>query len=268
MPELLFFALAGAAVLLGAALQTGVGIGLGLVAAPVVVLLEPSLMPGTLLVTTMTMPLLTVCAEWRHIDWHGLSWGLPARVPGSVAGAWLVGVTDPRLLAALFGLMVLAAAASSAFGGGRGAGNEARHGRTADGPAPGDPADQPDPPRHRFSPATLLAVGTASGLTGTATSIGGPPLALLYQHQPAACVRATLGGFFFGGTLISVLALAAAGEMTTRQLTTGLLLVPFVVARFVAGRPLARRLGQAGLRTALLWVVSLSGAALLVRSLV
>ncbi|AXK32303.1 sulfite exporter TauE/SafE family protein [Streptomyces armeniacus] len=281
MPELPFFLIAGAAVLLGSAVQTGVGLGLGLVAAPVLVVLEPSLMPGTLLVTTVTMPLLTVCAERRHIDWHGLSWGLPARMPGAVAGAWLITVADPRLLGALVGLMVLAAVAASAFsrGGADRPGAPGRPGTQGgpDGVDRVDPADGADPvesrgsdgpPRaHRFSPAALLTAGAAAGLTGTATSIGGPPLALLYQRQPAARVRATLGGFFLGGTLISVLTLAAAGELTAHQVSTGLLLVPFVVAGFAAGRPLCRRLGEARLRTAMLTVVSLSGATLLIRSL-
>ncbi|MGW7352120.1 sulfite exporter TauE/SafE family protein [Streptomyces sp. NPDC054784] len=255
MPGTTFFLLAGAAVLLGSAVQSAVGLGLGLVAAPVFVVLEPSLMPGTLLTTTVLLPLLTVCAEWRHVDWHGLRWGLPARLPGAVAGAWLLAVADPRLLGALVGSMVLVAVAASLYG-------TRRAGGTGDGPGA-----EVGRGTRRFSPAALVAVGAAAGLTGTATSIAGPPLALLYQRQPPARVRATLGGFFLGGTLISLLTLAGAGQLTARQVGTGLLLVPFVVAGFAAGRPLARRLGPARLRTAVLAVVSLSGAALLVRSL-
>lgn len=251
VPGTTFFLLAGAAVLLGSAVQSAVGLGLGLVAAPVFVVLEPSLMPGTLLTTTVLLPLLTVRAEWRHVDWHGLRWGLPARLPGAVAGAWLLTATDPRLLGALVGSMVLVAVAASLYGTRRAGGPGAEVGQGT----------------RRFSPAALVAVGAAAGLTGTATSIAGPPLALLYQRQPPARVRATLGGFFLGGTLISLLTLAGAGELTARQVGTGLLLVPFVVAGFAAGRPLARRLGPARLRTAVLAVVSLSGAALLVRSL-
>lgn len=238
MPELQFLLVAGVTVLLGSAVQSGVGLGLGLVAAPVLVVLEPSLMPGALLTATVVLPLLTVCTEWRHIDWRGLAWGLPPRIPGAVAGAWLVGVLDPRILGAVVGATVLAAVGLSALW-----------------RAPAT-----------LTPVSLLAAGTAAGVTGTMTSVAGPPLALLYQHQPAARIRGTLGGFFLAGTLISLLTLAAADELTAHQLYTGLLLAPCALAGFLLGRPLTRRVGARGLRTALLWIVALSGAALLVRA--
>jgi uncharacterized protein len=41
------FLVAGIAVAMGALVQGGVGLGLGLIAAPVVTLLDPALMPGS-----------------------------------------------------------------------------------------------------------------------------------------------------------------------------------------------------------------------------
>lgn len=239
MPDLTYFLIAGAAVLLGSLVQTGVGLGLGMLGAPVLVLLEPSLMPGALLTATTLLPLLTVCTEWRHIDWPGLAWGLPARIPGAVVGAWLVTVLEPEVLGAAVGASVLLAVAASVWG----------HGPV------------------RVTPVSLVAAGAAAGVTGTATSVAGPPLALLYQHQPAPRVRATLGGFFLGGTVVSLLTLAAAGELTVRQLNTGFLLMPCVLAGFLLGRPLSRHLDTAGTRAALLVVVAVSGAVLLSRAL-
>lgn len=239
MPDPSFFLAAGVAVLLGAAVQSGVGLGLGMVAAPVLVFLDPSLMPGALLVTNASLPMLTLAADWRHIDLRGLGWALPARVVGSVAGAWFVGVLDPRVLGGAVGVMVLVAVAASLRGGARVA----------------------------ISPATLLAAGTTSGVTGTATTIGGPPIALLYQHEPAPRVRGTLGAFFLGGTLLSIIVLAGTGELTALQVKTGLLLIPCVVAGFALGRPLCRRISTKALRAALLSVVSVSGVLLLARAL-
>ena len=46
MPPTTVFLVSGIAVVLGALVQSGVGLGLGVVAAPVVTLLDPSLMPG------------------------------------------------------------------------------------------------------------------------------------------------------------------------------------------------------------------------------
>jgi uncharacterized membrane protein YfcA len=239
VPDPSFFLAAGVAVLLGAVVQSGVGLGLGMVAAPVLVFLDPHLMPGALLVTNVSMPMLTVAADWRHIDVRGLGWALPARVVGSVAGAWVVGALDPRLLGGAVGVMVLVAVAASLRGG------------TA----------------VAISPRTLLAAGATSGLTGTATTIGGPPIALLYQNEPAPRVRGTLGAFFLGGTLLSLAVLAGTGQLTAVQVKTGLALVPCVVAGFAIGRPLCRRISTRGLRAALLSVVSVSGLLLLARAL-
>jgi uncharacterized membrane protein YfcA len=239
VPDPSFFLAAGCAVLLGAVVQSGVGLGLGMVAAPVLVFLDPALMPGALLVANMLMPVLTVVADWRHIDVRGLGWALPARVVGSVAGAWVVGALDPRLLGGAVGVMVLVAVAASLRSG----------------------------TRVPLSPATLLAAGTTSGVTGTATTIGGPPIALLYQHEPAARVRGTLSAFCLVGNLLSLAVLAGAGELTAVQVKTGLLLVPCLVGGFAIGRPLCRRIGTKGLRAALLSVVSLSGVLLLARAL-
>ncbi|MFR9673648.1 sulfite exporter TauE/SafE family protein [Streptomyces sp. TR06-5] len=238
VPDPQFFLLAGATVVLGAVVQSSVGLGLGMVAAPVLVVLEPSLMPGALLITNATMAMLTLTGDWRDVDWRGLGWALPARLIGSVAGAWAVAVMDARLLGGAVGGMVLLAVAASVVG-------DLRVG---------------------VRPATLLTAGALSGVTGTATTIGGPPMALLYQHEQAARVRGTLGAYFLLGILMSLAVLAGAGELGWTQVRTGLSLFPCVAAGFLIGRPLRRRFGTDGLRTALLAVVSVSGVLLVARA--
>ncbi|MFC7745040.1 sulfite exporter TauE/SafE family protein [Nocardiopsis composta] len=237
MPPIEYMLVIGAVVIVGAAVQSSVGLGLGLIAAPVVSFIDPSLMPGSLLITTGLLPLLTVASEWRHIDWRGLAWGLPARVPGSLIGAWVVAALEPRMLGAAVGAMVLVAVGLSLL-----------------------------PLTVRPAPAPLLAAGLTSGAMGTATSIGGPPIALVYQNEEGPRVRATLGAFFLFGIAISLTVLTASGQLDRHQVTTGLAMLPCIVAGFLLGRPL-RRLVDAGLlRAALLAVVACSGAALVVRS--
>jgi uncharacterized protein len=238
MPDISFLLIAGTAAFCGAAVQSGVGLGFGLVAAPVVAFVEPSLVPGTLLIATLSLPVMTLWSEWRHIDWHGLAWSLPARIPGALIGTWLVVVMAPRALGAIVGAMVLLAVAASLWA-----------------------------PRLHITPFSLMAAGMTSGVAGTATSIGGPPMALLYQHETAPRVRGTLAGFFLVGTLMSLAVLASAGELHTEQVRAGLLLFPFVIAGFAAGRPLRTRIGTHGIRVALLCVVTVSGVALIFRSM-
>jgi uncharacterized membrane protein YfcA len=237
MPDTTFLLVAGIALVLGAILQTGVGLGLGLVASPVVAFLDPSLMPGAMLIATTALPAFTLAAEWRHVDWRGLAWGLPGRVPGSAIGAWVVATLDPAMLGAAVGAMVLVAVGLSLW-------------RL----------------RVRITPATLFTAGVVSGAMGTATSIGGPPMALLYQNEQAGRVRATLAGYFLFGAAISLGALAVGGQLDARQVEAGLWLLPFVVAGFAAGRRVAGFVDAGRMRAALLAVVGVSGAALIAQA--
>ena len=58
----------GLALVLGAAVQSTVGFGLAVVAAPFVVLLAPELMPGSLLVCGFFLPLWEVLRNDRDLD--------------------------------------------------------------------------------------------------------------------------------------------------------------------------------------------------------
>lgn len=234
----MFVLAAGGAVLIGSAVQGSVGLGLGLVAAPVVSLLQPSLMPGTMLIATVLLPVLTLAGEWRHVDYRGVSWALAGRLVGTVGGVWVVATLAPRTLGLVVGVMVLAAVVLT---------TSTLHVR----PTPG----------------TLSAAGVVSGVAGTATSIGGPPIALVYQHDPGPRIRASLAAYFVVGVSVSLAALAIGGQLPREQVTYGLALLPFVVAGFVLARPLRRYVDGRWLRSVLLTVITVSGVVLVVHSL-
>lgn len=238
MLDLTFMIIAGGAVVVGAAVQSSVGLGLGLVAAPIVSMLDPTLMPGAVLITTALLPMLTLGAEWRHIDLRGISWALAGRLAGTIAGVWVVAVLAPRSLAIVVGAMVLVAVLLTVT---------AVH--------------------IRPTPRTLSFAGMVSGITGTATSIGGPPIALVYQHDPGPRVRSTLGAYFLVGVVVSLGALALGGQLESRDVYAGVVLLPFVLVGFLLARPLRRLVDGHVLRTALLVVVTVSGLVLIVQSL-
>lgn len=238
MSDLTLLLIAGVAVLAGAAVQSSIGLGLGLVAAPVVALLDPSLMPGSVLITTAVLPTLTLGAEWRHMDLRGLSWALAGRFLGTFAGVWVVATLAPEVLGAVVGVMVLVAVAVTLWA-----------------------------VRVRPTPGTLSVAGVISGITGTATSIGGPPIALVYQHDPGPRIRSTLGAYFLVGVGVSLAALALGGQLHGRQVLIGLGLLPFVVAGFLLARPLRAAVDGHRLRAALLVVVTVSGVVLIVQAL-
>lgn len=229
---------AGLAVLLGAAVQGSVGIGLGLLAAPVFALADPTLVPGTILLMTSVMPMLTAWRERRDVDWRGLGFALLGRVPGTAVGVFIVATQPPSTTAVVVGVVVLGAVALSVTAW------EARP-----------------------TPRALLTAGLISGVGGTATSVGGPPVALLYQRSGGPTLRATMGMYFLIGNVSSLLALAAAGEVATDDVTRAVFLLPFLLVGFLVSGPLRRHVDGSRLRVAVLVVSASSAVLLLVRTL-
>ncbi|MEW9530287.1 sulfite exporter TauE/SafE family protein [Microbispora sp. NPDC049125] len=239
MSHEMFVLLAGGlAVFAGAVVQGGVGFGLGLVASPLIALLDPTVMPGAVQVVNATLPLFTLAAEWRRVDWRGFGFALLGRLPGSVAGGLVVVYVSTRALGVLVGVMVVAAVALTA--------------RSA------------VIPRNR---GTLVGAGFLSGITGTATGIGGPPMALVYQSAKGPRVRATLAMFFLASALQSLGILAAVGRLPARTLGAGAALIPFMVAGFLVSGPLRRFLDGGRVRAGILVVAAVSSFVLIAQSL-
>ncbi len=232
------YAVIAVAVLVGSVVQSAVGLGVGLVAAPVTALLEPSLMPGALLMVAVLMPCLTLVFDHHDIDWSGLLWSLPARLPGTLVGVWVVTTLTARELGIAIGVVVLVAVAVTwrAF-------------------------------RVPVNRVTLSAAGFTSGITGTATSIGGPPIAIVYQHRPAREIRTTMAVYFLVGATLSLAALLVSGDLTADQGVASLELVPFLAVGALLGALARRSIPARVVRPAVLLVSSASALVLLVRSL-
>jgi uncharacterized membrane protein YfcA len=116
--------------------------------------------------------------------------------------------------------------------------------------------------------ATLLAAGFTSGVTGTATSIGGPPIALLFQHRRPSEVRATLAVFFFIGVVLSLTGLAITGSIPLDSVVVAALVSPLLLLGIWVGTRVRDRLRRDRFRVAVLAVCAASAVVLLVRSLV
>jgi hypothetical protein len=119
----------------------------------------------------------------------------------------------------------------------------------------------------RPTPRALLAAGAVSGVSGTATSVGGPPVALLYQRSAGPTVRSTMGLYFLIGNVTSVGALALAGEVGMRDVARALVLLPFLVVGFLLSGPMRRHVNGPRLRVAVLGLSAASAVVLLVRTL-
>ncbi len=238
MPAAVIVTIVVLAVIFGGFVQSGIGFGVGVIAAPIVTLLDPSIMPGATLVAATVLPMLILAREVEHTDWHGVSWALGGRLAGTAAGVSVVTLISIRALGLVVGGVVLAVIALSSL--------------------------QIIIPKNRW---TLLAAGAVSGTTGTATSIGGPPMGLVYQAEPGPMIRATLSLYFVVGNLVAVIALAFAGHLPGRALYAGLLLAPCALAGFALASRLRRFLDGGHIRVAVLLVAAVSAIILIAHSL-
>ncbi|MEE2636434.1 MAG: TSUP family transporter [Acidobacteriota bacterium] len=224
--------------LIGFTLQGSVGFGMGLLCSPTFLLIDARLVPGPVLTSTLVFTTLLALREHEGIDLGGLRWAVGGRVLGTVPAAWLLVVLPSEGLTLLLGLVVLVAVALSISG-----------------------------LRVRPRPSALVVGGVLSGLMGTIAAIGGPPLALLYQHAPGPRVRGTLSGLFLPGTVVSIVSLVVVGRYGVQELRLSLLLLPGALLGFLWSRGLATRLDRGYTRPAVLLAATIAGLIVIGRSL-
>jgi uncharacterized membrane protein YfcA len=88
--SVLGYCVVAGAVMLASCLQASIGFGIGMLAAPVIALVDPRLIPGTLIMVATLVTLIVAVREREDIDLHGTGWALVGRVPGTIAGALLL----------------------------------------------------------------------------------------------------------------------------------------------------------------------------------
>jgi uncharacterized membrane protein YfcA len=230
---------ANAAVAFGATVQGAVGFGMALVAAPLLVLIRPELVPGPLLINGLALTLLVARRERDSIDLLGVKWALVGRVPGVALGALALATIPVKETSLLVGISVLVGVALGAS-------------------------------RLRLSPGPriLLGAGLLSGVFGTIASIGGPPLALVYQYESGPKLRGTLAGYFVVGALMSLAALIAVGRYGASELAWTLLLLPGTVLGFACSSRFTGWVDAGRTRRAVLGITTAAGVAAVLRSLV
>lgn len=229
------FVVAIVAVAVGALAQGSIGFGFGTLAAPVLAIVDEDLVPGSVLVLGLTVAAYVAWSERGALDWFGIRWALIGRVVGAFGGAYAVSRLSHNAIAVVLGAIVLSAVAVSVSGW-----------------------------HVRPSPPTLVGAGALSGVMGTLTSVGGPPMALVYQREEAAKLRSTLAGFFLFGASLSLLTLFFSGEFGRTELTGGLVLLPGLVGGLVISRFAHRWLDHGWTRPTVLAMSAAAAVILLV----
>jgi uncharacterized membrane protein YfcA len=233
------YSIVALAVLLAACMQGSIGFGMGMLAAPIVAIFDPGLIPGTLILLATFLTLLVVLQERQHIDLAGTGWALVGRVPGTIAGALLLTALPERALALVLAGVVLGGVALTSVGW--------------------------IPVPHRRN---LVLAGATSGVLGTATAIGGPPMALVWQNSSGAQLRGTMSGFFLVGSLMSIAALALTDAVDGHTVSSFALLMPAVVVGYGLSRLVNHLLDPQRQRWAAIAISAVGAIVLIVRQLV
>lgn len=222
----------------GAVVQGTLGFGINLLAAPLLVLIDPRFAPGPVVLAGMLGSLLVMRRDWGRIDAKAVGWAVAGRVPGNVAGVVIVVVVAARELRVALGVIVLAGAALSAT-------------RST----------------LRRSKPTLLATGLVSGVMGTVAGLGGAPFGLACQDMDGAPLRGTVAAFALVGSGLSAATLVTAGEIGAQQLRLTLVILPGVAAGFAVSEWLVRRVDGDRLRGGVIGISALSALGEIARAL-
>jgi uncharacterized membrane protein YfcA len=225
--------LALAVVVVAAGAQAALGVGFGIVAAPVLAVVDPALVPGTVMVLGTLTALTVAVRERASFHFANVGYALAGRVLFSLLGGLTASLLPPRLFLLVFAALILAAVGLSLSG-------------------------------LRVAPTrrNLFLAGSASGFMGTLTAVGTPPLAIVYQYAPGAEVRANLSAFFAVGGFISILSLAGFGAFGLHDLALSLQLLPAMLVGYLLSPLLARHTDRGWMRPAML-ALCVGAAALL-----
>jgi uncharacterized membrane protein YfcA len=222
----------------GAAVQGSVGFGMGVVGAPILILLEPRLVPGPILLDALLLTLLVTVREWKHVRMADLGWSVPGRALGTGIAVWILKAVPAARLQLTMGIFMLLAVAMTMVG-----------------------------PKLRVGRRTLFGAGTLAGIMSTLTSMGGPPMALLYQHETGARLRGTLAAFFSLGVVLSLGGLAMAGRFGWVEVRLAALLLPGVFIGFAISAWTSQRLDKRYTRLVVLATSTIAGLLVVVEGL-
>ncbi len=100
----------------------------------------------------------------------------------------------------------------------------------------------------------------------TITSVGAPPLALIYQDRPPGEARPTLSAFFALGCLLALAGLAVSGHAGLRDVALAALMLPPMLAGIAIARRLRGRFDRR-YRPALLAMAGMAAVLLVLRGI-
>lgn len=222
----------------GSIAQGSVGIGLGLIAGPALVAIDPAFVPGPLLVVAQIVGIRHILAERQHADlgaWrHGML-GLPV---GLAAALVVLSVVSRSMLAVIVGGSTAAAAVILL------AGVTVQRTRTSE-----------------------IVAGVFSTFASVTASLPGPPLVCVYADMSPPKMRSTASMLVIWIAAIGFVGLLVSGNFGRHEFDLLLWLLPGAVIGLVASRWVRPFIDKPWFRQLILVVAMFGGLALVARQL-
>lgn len=231
-------ALAIAAVVLGSVVQTLSGVGGGFIIVPLLALLDMAWIPGSLVLSSMSLSGLMAWRERQAIDSAHMLPMMMGVMAGGAIGAWLLTIVSFEKLGLVFGSMILLAVLIVVSG---------LHVKLSNGSA--------------------ALAGLVAGTMGASSGIGAPVLALLYQDQSGPRVRATLALLYTVASFLILVALLVSGNFSWEDFFRGMFLIPGFMLGYILSFKLTKRLDHGATRLIIMTVSASAGIILVLRSL-
>jgi uncharacterized membrane protein YfcA len=216
----IYWILAFCVVLVAAFVRGVSGFGCALILGPILVLL---MNPKSAVVVNVLLALISNIVVlphgFRHVYWKGTIPMSISTIPGVIIGAWIITIIMPSTLKIVIGAVVMVSAIPLALG------------------------------INRAFIKEKLACGVSgflSGLLGTATGLGGPPVVLLMHNQnwPKEMIQFSLAAFFLFTTLCSFIALVVSGIVEMQTVVVAASLAPALIIGTWVGLKTFHRLNQ------------------------
>ncbi|MCC3859939.1 TSUP family transporter [Pseudemcibacter aquimaris] len=239
LPEFGPWMICAIAVFIGTLVQRLSGAGYGMLAAPMMALVAPEWLPGTIVLVGFFIGAGSMLNARDAVQWKDLPPGFAGRILGAGIAAYIAAaVVGTDLLSIIVGFIVLFAVALNLIG-----------------------------LNISITRKSLFIAGGIGGIMGTLTGIGAPPMAILYSNVETRRSAATQNAFYSFGSLTAIAALGIGGVLTLSQLAFAASLAPLVPLALWISRPLAIRFERGAIRPWALGMATISALILLSHSL-